>query len=104
MLLENRKYSIEPGRRDEFLEFFDSKVLPAMEAKGMRVIGQFTSTEYGEVFWYPRSFDDDEDRERSTKDFYESTRWIEELRDPALAMETGYEVDVVIPTPGSRMQ
>ena len=102
MLLEIRKYTIVAGRRDEFVEFFDSEVLPAMEAVGMNVVGQFTSSEDEETFWYLRSFADEAERETLSAAFYESPEWLEQLRDRALSMETDYEVDVVQPTPGSR--
>ena len=102
MLLEIRRYTIAPGRRDEFVEFFDTEVLPAMEAVGMNVVGQFTSSEDDETFWYLRSFTDEAERESLSVAFYESSVWLEHLRDRALSLETGYDVDVVQPTPGSR--
>ena len=41
MLLEIRRYTIVSGKRDEFVAWFESDVLPVMEAAGMRIVGQF---------------------------------------------------------------
>ncbi len=104
MLLEIRKYTIKPGRRDEFVEFFDSEVLPAMQAHGLDVVGQFVSVDDEDTFWYLRRFADEADRQRKTAAFYESPVWLQVLRERALTLEAGYEVDTVVPAAGSRGQ
>lgn len=104
MLLEIRRYSIQPGRRDEFVAWFESTVLPAMEAKGMRILGQFVSTEDPDAFIYLRSFSDQEERDRQYRAFYESSEWLDGMREQALAMETGYRVEVVRPTSASKLR
>ncbi len=45
MLMEIRRYTIVPGRRDEFIAWSERDVLPLMEAAGMRIIGQFVDVE-----------------------------------------------------------
>ena len=67
----------------------------------MRILGQFISATDETVFFYLRAFDDEEQREQQTAMFYESPVWLEDLKDRALEMETGYQVDVVTPTLGS---
>lgn len=101
MILEIRRYEIEPGRRDEFVAFFDEEVLPEMRKVGMQIIGQFVSVEDPNVFFYLRAFEDEAQRESQTAAFYDSPAWTGDLRDKALDMETGYHVDVVEPTPAS---
>ncbi len=101
MLLEIRRYEIEPGHRDEFVTFFDEEVLPEMEKVGMRILGQFVSVEDDTVFFYLRAFRDEAEREAQTTAFYESPAWLEGLKDRALEMETGWRVDVVTPTTAS---
>jgi hypothetical protein len=98
MILEIRRYEIEPGRRDEFVAFFDEEVLPEMRKVGMQIIGQFVSVEDPNVFFYLRAFEDEAQRESQTAAFYDSPAWTGDLRDKALDMETGYHVDVVEPT------
>ena len=104
MLVEIRRYQIEPGRRDEFVEFFDAEVLPEMRRAGMRILGQFVSVDDPDVFFYLRAFDDEAQREAQTTAFYESSVWLDALRDRALGMETGWQVEAVIPTPGSEIR
>jgi len=103
VLVEIRRYEIEPGRRDEFVEFFDTQVVPEMGKVGMQILGQFVSTEDDTSFYYLRAFDDEEQRRAQTTAFYESPVWLDELKDRALEMETGWKVDVVTPTPGSKI-
>ena len=101
MLVELRRYEIEPGRRDEFVAFFDNEVLPEMQKVGMRILGQFVSADDANAFYYLRSFEDEEQRALQTTTFYESPVWLEGLKDRALEMETDWSVEVVTPTPGS---
>ena len=103
MLLEIRRYTIVPGRRDEFAAWFDSEVVPVMEAAGMRIVGQFTSVDDPDVFFYLRAFADEEERSRQYAAVYESEVWREQLEPYALALETGARVEVVRPTPASRL-
>lgn len=103
MILEVRRYEIEPGRRDEFVRFFDEEVAPEMRACGMHIVGQFVSVEDDTTFVYLRAFESQEQRDRQSEAFYESSAWVERFRDRALEMETAWHVDVVVPTPGSAM-
>jgi hypothetical protein len=101
MLVEIRRYEIEPGRRDEFVTFFDEEVLPEMRAAGMQILGQFVSIEDETVFYYLRGFRDEAERQAQTAAFYESPVWLDRLKDRALDMETGWKVEVVTPTTAS---
>lgn len=101
MLVEIRRYEIEPGRRDEFVRWFESEAMPAMEDAGMNILGVFVGTEDPDSFYYLRGFDSDEKRERVTRDFYEGELWLETLKPRALEMETGFHVDLVRSTGAS---
>ena len=103
MILEVRRYEIEPGRRDEFVRLFDEEVAPAMRAHGMNIVGQFVSTEDETTFIYLRAFDGSDQRRQQSEAFYSSPVWLDDLKDRAVALETGWHVDVVAPTPGSTM-
>ena len=103
MFLEIRKYRLKPGKRAEFVFFFEEKVAPAMEAAGMKILGSFESVEDEDVFVYLRQFSDLEDRERLTAAFYSSEAWLSELKEKALALESEYEVELVRSTPRSAM-
>jgi hypothetical protein len=101
MLVEIRRYRIEPGRLDEFVRFFTDEVHPAMEAAGMRILGTFTAVSEPDVFVYLRAFADEEERDRQYGAFYEGETWLGGMRERALDLEQDYEVLLVRSTPQS---
>lgn len=101
MLLEIRRYTIVPGRRDEFVAWFESEVAPAMTQAGIRILGSFVSADDADVFVYMRGFVDEEERDNLTRTFHGSDVWTGRMRDRARELETGYEVEVVRSTPAS---
>ena len=100
MLLEIRTYTLHPGVRDRFVAWFLTEARPAMEAADLPVIGPFVSAHDPDRFVYLRTFDDAADRAHRTHAFYDSAVWQDRLRDEALAMEVGWEVQVVASLPG----
>lgn len=104
MFLEIRRYTIVSGRRDEFVAWFESDVLPVMEAAGMRIVGQFVSAEDPDVFFYLRSFADTDERDRQYAAVYGSDHWKTTLAPYALALERDARVEIVIPTAGSALR
>src|SRR6267142_203089 len=45
MIVEVRSYRIKPGRREEFLRFFQTRSIPALRAHGMKVLGPLIDLE-----------------------------------------------------------
>ena len=103
MLLEIRTYTLHPGKRPEFVDWFEDQVVPAMEASGMTIVGTFESIEDENVFVYMRSFADEKERDRLTSTFYESEAWLSDMKDRALALESEFEVRLVRSTERSAM-
>ena len=101
MLVEIRRYEIKPGRRDEFVTWFEAEAMPAMQSAGLNILGVFVDVENPDVFFYLKGFETDGERERLNSAFYQSELWISALKDRALEMETGYEVALVRSTAGS---
>lgn len=101
MLVEIRRYEIEPGRRDEFVQWFETDVMPAMESAGMNILGVFVGAEEANSFYYLRGFASEEERARITAAFHESELWLETLKTRALEMETGFHVELVRSTASS---
>ena len=104
MLLEIRRYTIVSGKRDEFVAWFESDVLPVMEAAGMRIVGQFVSDDDPDAFFYLRSFADSDERDRQCAAVYGSDLWKTTLAPYALALETDARIEVVTPTAGSTLR
>jgi hypothetical protein len=103
MLLEIRTYTLHPGKRPEFVSWFEEEVAPAMKAAGMSIVGSFESIEDDDVFVYLRRFVDEDERDRLTAAFYSSQVWLSGMKERALALESGYEVRLVRSTPRSAM-
>ena len=99
--MEIRRYTIVPGKRDEFVAWFEREALPFMEAAGMRIVGQFVSVEDPDAFFYLRSFADAAERDRQYAAVYESDTWNSVLKPAALALETDARIELVTPTAGS---
>src|SRR4051812_16658349 len=76
MIMEFRTYTMVPGARAEFVEFFKTQAMPLMAAVGMNVVGQFSSVTDENVFAYARTFDSIEQREAQYKAYYESEDWL----------------------------
>lgn len=104
MLLEIRRYTIVSGKRDEFVAWFESDVLPVMVAAGMRIVGQFVSDDDPDAFFYLRSFADTDERDRQYAAVYGSDLWKTTLAPYALALETDARIEVVTPTAGSALR
>lgn len=45
MIVEVRSYRIKPGRRAEFIEFFETRSIPALRSHGMKVLGPLLDLE-----------------------------------------------------------
>lgn len=103
MLLEIRTYTLHPGKRPEFVAWFEEEVAPAMEAAGMTILGSFVAIDDENVFVYLRQFVDEAERERLTATFYSSEAWLSGMKERALALESGYDVRLAQSTPRSAM-
>jgi Fe-S-cluster containining protein len=105
MILEVRIYKIKPGLCDRFAEFFDAKALPAQEAMGMRILGQFRAVDDENTFVWLRAFEDEAERERQKTEFYEGPAWKGGLEEEAFSMIEDYSnVVLVEPTPASAIR
>jgi NIPSNAP len=100
MIVEVRSYRIKPGRRQEFIEFFETRSVPALRAHGMTVLGPLLDLENPNKFVWLRSFPSLDERERMKKDFYEGTLWKNELEAIAMPMIESYDVILCETSPG----
>ena len=92
MIVEVRKYRIKPGRREEFIEFFETRAVPAQRAHGMRILGPLLDLEEPDTFVFLRSFPSFEERDRMKDAFYEGELWKSELESIAMPMLESYDV------------
>ena len=83
-LVELRRYTLHPGRRDELIELFDRAFVETQEAVGIQVIGQFYDLDDPNRFIWLRGFNDMPARAQSLGAFYGGPVW-REHRDAANA-------------------
>ena len=61
--LELRRYQTRPGRRDEWVQYMDTVVVPFQQAHGMSVLGSFVDAEDDDAYIWIRRFDNAAQRE-----------------------------------------
>lgn len=92
MIVEVRSYRIKPGRRAEFIRFFETQCIPALRAHGMKILGPLLDLENPNKFVWLRSFPSLEERDRMRSAFYEGEVWKNELEATAMPMLESYDV------------
>ncbi len=100
MIVEVRSYRIKPGRREEFIKFFETRAVPALRAHGMKILGPLLDLENPNKFVWLRSFPSLEERDRMKHDFYEGELWKNELEADAMPMLDSYDVILCETSPG----
>jgi len=92
MIVEVRSYRIKPGRRAEFIEFFETRSIPALRSHGMKIMGPLLDLENPNKFVWLRSFPSLDEREQMKNAFYEGELWKNELEAIAMPMLESYDV------------
>jgi hypothetical protein len=100
MIVEVRSYRIKPGRRAEFINFFETRAVPAQRAHGMKILGPLLDLENPNKFVFLRSFPSLDERDRMKNDFYEGEVWKNELEAIAMPMIESYDVILCETSPG----
>jgi hypothetical protein len=90
-----RTYKTKPGCREQFLEIFRTRSMPAHAEIGMKILGPFLSMEDPDVFFFMRGFPDLASREPMKAKFYEGELWKRELESVLMPMLDKYEVVLV---------
>ena len=75
MFFELRQYRTLPGKRDGWVEFIESEIIPYQMSKGMVIVGSFVGEEEDDLYVWIRRFDSEEDRVRLYAAVYEDSRW-----------------------------
>lgn len=74
-IVELRRYTLHPGRRDDLIDLFDTHFLESQEACGMTVIGQFRDPDDPDAFVWLRGFEDMATRYGALTAFYDGPVW-----------------------------
>jgi len=100
MIVEVRRYRIKPGKRDEFIRFFETRSVPALLDHGMKVMGPLIDVENPNAFVFLRGFPSLEAREQMKDAFYGGKLWKDELEAIAMPMIESYDVVLTETTAG----
>jgi heme-degrading monooxygenase HmoA len=92
MIVEVRSYRIKPGRREEFIQFFETRAVPAQRTHGMKILGPLIDLENPNKFVFLRSFPSLEERDRMKNEFYEGELWKNELEAISMPLIESYDV------------
>ncbi|MEU7530385.1 NIPSNAP family protein [Saccharothrix sp. NPDC042600] len=84
-VVELRRYTLRPGRRDELIDLFDREFVESQEEVGIRVLGQFRDLDDPDRFVWLRAFPDMDARRESLTAFYVHGRAWRDHRDAARA-------------------
>ena len=92
MIVGVRSYRIKPGRREEFIRFFETRAVPALRTHGMKILGPLLDLENPNKFVWLRSFPSLDERDRMRTAFYEGAVWKDELEAIAMPLLESYDV------------
>ncbi|WP_271895137.1 NIPSNAP family protein [Candidatus Phyllobacterium onerii] len=74
-VVELRRYTLHPGRRDDLISLFDTHFLESQELCDMKIIGQFRDIDDPDAFVWLRGFDDMQARHQALTAFYDGPVW-----------------------------
>ncbi|GAA4008029.1 NIPSNAP family protein [Deinococcus rubellus] len=79
MFYELRRYTAQPGRRDELVKFMEEVIIPYQVSKGMVVTASFIDEENPDVYIWMRRFEDEADRQQLYAATYDNDHWKNEI-------------------------
>lgn len=99
-VIELRRYTLRPGRRDELIDLFDREFVETQEETGAMVLGQFRDLDDPDRFVWLRGFRDMAVRHRALADFYGGPVWAEHGPRANATMTDSDDVLLLRPLPG----
>jgi len=100
MIIEIRHYTLNPGRREDFIAFFETANRAALRDAGMLVFGPLRDLEHPDKVHWMRAFPSLEARERIKDGFYNGPVWNTEIEHLVMPMIAHYEADLSETTDG----
>lgn len=94
MIIEVRHYTLKPGRREEFITFFERENRRALRDAGMLVFGPLRDLENPDKVHWMRAFPSMEERERIKENFYGGSVWSDEIEPLVMPLIAHFEADV----------
>lgn len=79
MFYELRRYTAQPGRRDELVKFMEEVIIPFQVSKGMVVAASFIDEENPDIYIWMRRFVDEAERQQLYTAAYDNDHWKNEI-------------------------
>jgi NIPSNAP len=76
-VIELRRYTIKPGQREHFAQYFDTYFPEAFQQLGALAVGQFFERDKKDQFLWLRAFHDMDERAKANSSFYYGPVWKE---------------------------
>jgi len=100
MILEIRHYTLKPGQREAFIDFFEQTNRPALREAGMLVFGPLRDLENPDKVHWMRAFPSMEDRDKIKDGFYDGPVWNKQIEPLVMPMIDHYEAELTETTAG----
>lgn len=94
MIIEIRHYTTKPGRREEFIEFFEQRNRKALRDAGMLVFGPMRDLEDANKVHWMRAFTSLKDRDSIKEKFYSGPVWHRDIEPFVMPMLEFYEAEL----------
>ena len=103
---ELRRYTVRPGKMEEWVAFMEGTIIPFQVAKGMVITGSYRGEEDDSVYFWTRRFESEESRAALYAAVYESDFWKNEVAPKVVDLidRDLIQVTRVVPTPHSVAQ
>ncbi len=103
---ELRRYTVRPGKMEEWVAFMEGTIIPFQVAKGMVITGSYRGEEDDSVYFWTRRFESEESRAALYAAVYESDFWKNEVAPKVVGLidRDLIQVTRVVPTPHSVAQ
>ncbi len=76
---ELRRYTVRPGKMEQWLEFMEGTIIPFQVSRGMVITGSYRGEEDDSVYFWTRRFESEASREALYAAVYESDFWKNEV-------------------------
>ena len=103
---ELRRYTVRPGKMEEWLELMEGAIIPFQVSKGMVITGSYRGEDDDSVYFWTRRFESEEQRVALYAAVYESDFWKNEVAPKVVDLidRDVIQVTRVVPTPRSAAQ
>lgn len=96
-IVELRRYTLNPGMREQLIDVFETHLIEGQERDGMTIIGQFRDLDDPDAFVWLRGFPDMDTRRRALTDFYSGPVWLAHRETANATMITFDDVHLLRP-------